>query len=74
MKIPVGFYCRDQAIISNSVAVADVLGRSANNRLAKILTRNNMKISAHTVWGIFYITILLHLLRYRTLGQDETLG
>jgi hypothetical protein len=59
-------HCRDQAIIRNSVAVADVLGRSANNRLTKILTRNNTQISARTVWGIFHVTILVHLLRYNT--------
>ncbi len=58
------YYCRDQAIIHNSVAVVDVLGRSANNRLIKILTRNNTQISAHTFWGIFHITKLAHLIRY----------
>ncbi len=61
-----GLECRDQAIIRNSVAEADVLGRSSSIRLAKILTQNNTQISAHTVWGIFHITILVHLLRYRS--------
>jgi hypothetical protein len=39
-----------------------------------ITDTNNHADSAHTIWGIFYTNKLVDLLRYKTLGQNETLG
>jgi hypothetical protein len=35
---------------------------------------NKYADSAHAIWGIFHTNNLVDLLRYRTPGQDETLG
>ena len=70
MKIPVGFYCRDQAIIRNSVAVADVLGMSANNRQTIKQVQFTPGFRPYNLGDFPYICFV-DLLLYSTPRQDE---